>query len=118
MEDQLSSFLTFLSEERNYSENTTAAYRDDLGQFLKWMSTTYPHIVSWQAVTQQMVAEDVDVTGSPRESRIEEAPYGEAHREVPDLEHRRAHSVPALCVTRWQPALTSAAAPSTTYGIT
>jgi integrase/recombinase XerD len=61
MEDQLSSFLDFLSKERNYSENTTAAYRNDLGQFLKWMRSTYPNINSWQDVTQQMVAEYVDV---------------------------------------------------------
>jgi integrase/recombinase XerD len=60
MEDQLSSFLDFLSNERNYSENTIAAYRNDLGQFLKWMRATYPNIDSWQAVTQQMVAEYVD----------------------------------------------------------
>ena len=61
MEDQLSSFLDFLSKERNYSENTTVAYRNDLGQFLKWLNATYPNIGSWQAVTQQMVAEYVDV---------------------------------------------------------
>jgi integrase/recombinase XerD len=61
MEDQLSSFLNFLSKERNYSDNTTAAYRNDLGQFLKWLRATYPNINSWQAVTQQMVAEYVDV---------------------------------------------------------
>ncbi len=61
MEDQLSSFLEFLSKERNYSENTTAAYRNDLGQFLKWLNATYPNIDSWQTVTQQMVAEYVDV---------------------------------------------------------
>ncbi len=61
MEDQLSSFLNFLSKERNYSENTTAAYRNDLGQFLKWLRATYPNINSWQAVTQQMVSEYVDV---------------------------------------------------------
>lgn len=61
MEDQLSSFLNFLSKERNYSENTTAAYRNDLGQFLKWLRAAYPNINSWQAVTQQMVSEYVDV---------------------------------------------------------
>jgi integrase/recombinase XerD len=61
MEDQLSSFLNFLSNERNYSDNTTVAYRNDLGQFLKWLRSTYPNINSWQAVTQQMVAEYADV---------------------------------------------------------
>jgi len=61
MEDQLSSFLNFLSNERNYSDNTIAAYRNDLGQFLKWLRSTYPNINSWQAVTQQMVAEYADV---------------------------------------------------------
>ena len=61
MEDQLSSFLDFLTNERSYSENTTAAYRNDLGQFLKWLRLTYPNIDSWQAVTPQMVSEYVDV---------------------------------------------------------
>lgn len=60
MEDRLSSFLEFLSNERNYSENTTAAYRNDLGQFLSWLQVNYPNIHSWESVTQQMVAEYVD----------------------------------------------------------
>jgi integrase/recombinase XerD len=59
MEDQLSSFLDFLSRERNYSENTTDAYRNDLGQFLRWLHKQYPNIVSWQTVTDHMVVEYV-----------------------------------------------------------
>jgi len=37
MEERLAAFLEFLAEERNYSENTIAAYRNDLGQFVRWL---------------------------------------------------------------------------------
>lgn len=60
MEDQLTSFLEFLSTERNYSENTTAAYRNDLGQFLKWLQGHYPNTRSWQEVSHAQVAEYVE----------------------------------------------------------
>ena len=55
MEDQLSSFLDFLSTERNYSENTTAAYRNDLSQFLVWLGDEYPLTDSWGDVSGEIV---------------------------------------------------------------
>jgi integrase/recombinase XerD len=55
MEDQLSSFLDFLSTERNYSENTTAAYRNDLSQFLVWLGEEYPLTDSWGDVSGEIV---------------------------------------------------------------
>lgn len=60
MEDQLSYFLNFLADERNYSDNTTAAYRNDLGQFLRWLFAHYPNIDSWQDVSEEIVVEYVD----------------------------------------------------------
>lgn len=59
MEDQLSSFLEFLSTERNYSENTTAAYRNDLGQFVTWLREKHPLVDSWGAVSKDLVSEYV-----------------------------------------------------------
>jgi integrase/recombinase XerD len=59
MEDQLSAFLDFLSRERNYSENTTAAYRNDLGQFLVFISREHPSLRQWSEVGEQVVDEYV-----------------------------------------------------------
>jgi integrase/recombinase XerD len=60
MENQLSAFLGFLQTERNYSENTTAAYRNDLGQFLTWIRTAHPEINSWSEVDYEVVAAYVE----------------------------------------------------------
>jgi integrase/recombinase XerD len=55
MEDQLTSFLEFLATERNYSDNTTAAYRNDLSQFLAWLRERYPLVNRWSAVSAEHV---------------------------------------------------------------
>lgn len=55
MENQLSAFLDFLSVERNYSENTIAAYRNDLSQFMTWLSQNHGEIDSWQLVSFEIV---------------------------------------------------------------
>lgn len=60
MENQLSAFLQFLQTERNYSENTTAAYRNDLGQFVTWIQATHPELASWSEVEYEVVAAYVD----------------------------------------------------------
>jgi integrase/recombinase XerD len=57
MEDQLSAFLDFLAVERNYSDNTIAAYRNDLGQFLKWMTLNHSEVQVWSQVSYEMTAE-------------------------------------------------------------
>ncbi len=57
MEDQLSAFLDFLAVERNYSENTIAAYRNDLGQFIKWITLNHSEIEIWSQVSFEMTAE-------------------------------------------------------------
>lgn len=60
MEDQLASFLDFLATERNYSDNTTAAYRNDLGQFATWLHEEYPSVVNWGDVSNVLVSEYVN----------------------------------------------------------
>jgi len=55
MENQLSSFLDFLSRERNYSENTIAAYRNDLNQFFDFLKKEHPEIQTWNDVTETTV---------------------------------------------------------------
>ena len=57
MEDQLSAFLTFLTTERNYSENTIAAYHNDLSQFRKWLQANYPETSNWVNVTYEIVSQ-------------------------------------------------------------
>lgn len=60
MENQLSSFLDFLSQERNYSENTIAAYRNDLNQFLEYLAKEHAEISSWLNIDEQIVNGYVD----------------------------------------------------------
>jgi integrase/recombinase XerD len=60
MENQLNVFLEFLQTERNYSENTTAAYRNDLGQFMSWIQETHPELSRWPDVQFDVVTGYVD----------------------------------------------------------
>jgi len=60
MDSQLNAFLQFLQTERNYSANTTAAYRNDLGQFVTWLSAAHPEIDSWVNVDYAVVSAYVD----------------------------------------------------------
>ncbi|MDX1615217.1 MAG: site-specific tyrosine recombinase XerD [Candidatus Promineifilaceae bacterium] len=55
MEDQLTAFLHFLAHERNYSDNTIAAYRNDLGQFLSWLEAQSFDVGSWANITDEHV---------------------------------------------------------------
>ncbi len=56
MKEQLATFLDFLQAERRYSENTTAAYKNDLGQFANFLAQEFKEVVSWDAVTPEIVA--------------------------------------------------------------
>jgi integrase/recombinase XerD len=60
MENQLNAFLTFLQTERNYSDNTTAAYRNDLSQFLTWLEESHPELSAWPEVNFDVVTAYVD----------------------------------------------------------
>jgi integrase/recombinase XerD len=60
MDDQLLAFLDFLREERHYSENTTAAYRNDLSQFLTFLEGC-SEVTGWPDVSHLMVAQYVEM---------------------------------------------------------
>jgi integrase/recombinase XerD len=53
MEEQLASFLSHLEKEYQYSENTIAAYRNDLSQFHKFIEGhSHSELTHWSAVTE------------------------------------------------------------------
>ncbi|OQY21665.1 MAG: hypothetical protein B6I34_06960 [Anaerolineaceae bacterium 4572_32.1] len=52
MREQIDTFLKYLLEEKGYSENTLAAYRNDLSQFLAFISR---HISHWDEVDQDLI---------------------------------------------------------------
>ncbi len=61
MEQQLLAFLEFLQQEYKYSNNTTAAYRNDLNQFMSFINGgQYANINSWNDVTPEIVDKYVD----------------------------------------------------------
>lgn len=51
MEEQLLAFLKFLQQEYNYSNNTIAAYKNDLGQFMSYLQdNNLNNAGNWQAI--------------------------------------------------------------------
>lgn len=52
MKEQVRRFLDYIVEEKGYSENTLAAYRNDLSQFLEFAG---PRVDSWAAVTRELI---------------------------------------------------------------
>lgn len=53
MEEQLLAFLSHLQQEYKYSENTIAAYRNDLGQYLEFVeSHSRSKLTDWSAITE------------------------------------------------------------------
>lgn len=51
MEEQLLAFLRFLQQEYNYSSNTIAAYKNDLGQFVSYLqANNLNNARSWQSI--------------------------------------------------------------------
>ena len=61
MEKQLLAFLDFLQIEYKYSNNTTAAYKNDLNQFVKFLANgQYSQVTKWTDVTSEIVQNYVD----------------------------------------------------------
>lgn len=61
MDQVLQDFLVFLREEYRYSDNTVAAYRNDLTQFYEFLTGgRYESVTSWADVTPQIINEYVD----------------------------------------------------------
>ncbi|KAA3660570.1 MAG: tyrosine recombinase XerD, partial [Chloroflexi bacterium] len=50
MEELLGAFLEYLQQEFNYSYNTTAAYKNDLSQFVRFLDNGYSQIENWSEV--------------------------------------------------------------------
>ncbi len=56
MEQELQDFLVFLKEEYRYSDNTVAAYRNDLTQFYEFLQDgRYPQVRAWSDVSAEIV---------------------------------------------------------------
>ncbi|MCA9980694.1 MAG: tyrosine recombinase [Anaerolineales bacterium] len=51
----MTAFLEFLQEEQNYSQNTIAAYRNDLGQFLKFVQAHNDQPKRWENASEDLV---------------------------------------------------------------
>jgi integrase/recombinase XerD len=52
MREQVDTFLKYLVEEKGYSENTLAAYRNDLSQFLMFLSR---HVSDWSQIDRDLI---------------------------------------------------------------
>jgi len=57
MDDRIGQFLHFLSADKGSSENTIAAYRNDLGQFQTFLSTLSlnGHPTDWRRITTDAI---------------------------------------------------------------
>ncbi len=56
MQDQVDQFLRYLQDEKGYSDNTIAAYGNDLRQFAAYLDrTTIDSVSSWADVDQQTI---------------------------------------------------------------
>ena len=57
MWEQIEAFLTYLTTEKECSENTTSAYRNDLTQFVEMISG---RVETWQEVDNPVLSAYVD----------------------------------------------------------
>ncbi len=55
MHDKTEEFLTHIRVEKKYSENTLAAYRNDLTQFAEYLQQTAPNATDWSQVDKDAV---------------------------------------------------------------
>lgn len=55
MEDYIFAFLESLKQQHNYSDNTIAAYKNDLSQFMRFLHAEYENINSWDQVKIETV---------------------------------------------------------------
>jgi integrase/recombinase XerD len=55
MEDQIREFLEYLQNNKSYARNTVEAYRNDLGQFLRFVQNERPHLNSWALVDRPLL---------------------------------------------------------------
>jgi len=55
MQEQIRKLLDFFAVEKGYSENTIAAYRNDLSQFARFLAEMDPPITSWAEVDKNNI---------------------------------------------------------------
>lgn len=60
MKEQIFAFLEYLKDEYDYSDNTIAAYKNDLGQFHRFFEKGAPEIESWKEVSDHEVGDYVE----------------------------------------------------------
>ncbi len=60
MEKQLLAFLDFLQQEYKYSNNTTAAYKNDLNQFLSFLEEGKFDLNDWSDVNGEIISDYVE----------------------------------------------------------
>ncbi|MDQ4077079.1 MAG: tyrosine-type recombinase/integrase [Chloroflexota bacterium] len=53
MRERIDDYLNYLLEEEDYSENTVAAYRNDLGQFVQWLEDEGRATGNWDTVREE-----------------------------------------------------------------
>lgn len=59
MEEQIFTFLEYLKRVREYSDNTVAAYKNDINQFVRFLEAEYSGIEDWSAIGNGVVEEYV-----------------------------------------------------------
>jgi integrase/recombinase XerD len=64
MREQIQQFLDYISVEKGYSNNTLAAYRNDLTQFANYLE---PRVAGWDEVTQDIITEYIMAMKTERE---------------------------------------------------
>jgi integrase/recombinase XerD len=64
MKEQVEQFLTYITEEKGYSSNTLAAYRNDLSQFTAFLE---PRVDRWEQVTQSLIVDYIMVMKAEQE---------------------------------------------------
>jgi integrase/recombinase XerD len=64
MEEQVEQFLDYIVEEKGYSSNTLAAYRNDLSQFLGFVK---PKAASWEEVRHNLIMDYIMAMKSDQE---------------------------------------------------
>lgn len=52
MRDKIKDFLTYISTVKGYSDNTLAAYSNDLTQLAKYLAALSPPVTTWEQVTR------------------------------------------------------------------
>ncbi len=55
MEEQIFAFLDFIKQHHKYSENTIAAYKNDLSQFTRYLRQQHAQLTQWPEVTDAVV---------------------------------------------------------------